>query len=127
MTRERIRQVCDSVGRLLEGSRPFAPMLDRALDLVSKNLPRIANEIESLFVSEGITAKPFRLESLESVAKLLGRDVPYSLAKLGKQRTVLSAGSEYSADKILQVVRRAIEHWGTVTIEEVTVEAAEQS
>ena len=127
VTRERIRQICDGVERLLQGRMPFAPMLDRALDSVVKKLPGIAGEVEAQLVSEGIAKKPFRLESLQSVAKLLGRGVPYSISEVGGQRTVLAAGVDYSASKILQVARRAIEHWGAATVEDVTVQAAEKS
>lgn len=127
MTRERIRQICDGVERIVHIGRPFLPIFDKALDSVVKNLPGIASEIEAQFESQGIAKRPFRLESLQRIAKLLGRDIPYSLSKVAEQRTVMAEGAEYSANAILKVARRAIEHWGASTVEDVTVQASEKS
>ncbi len=126
MTRERIRQICDKVGRFFNGSRPFAPTLDRALALVASNLPGFASEIEAQLVREGIATKAFRLEALQRSARLLGREPAFSITDAGGVRTAVGAGAEDAAAKVLRLANKAIRHWGALTIEELCARVAEK-
>lgn len=127
MTRERVRQICDTLERTVEGKQPFAPMLDQALKLVGRELPGIASEIEEKLIAEGITKKTFQLESLQSAAALLGREVSFSIAEVGAQRAVTAVEASHSAKKVLSIVRRTIRHWGVATMEDVIAQTSERT
>lgn len=127
MTRERVRQICDKVSRLVEGKRPFAPVLDQALKLVACLVPAVATDVEEKLIVEGITNKDFRLESLQSAAALLGREVTFSITEVGAQRAVTAVDAAYSAKKVLSIAQRTIRHWGVATIEDVVARASERT
>ena len=126
MTRERVRQICDKVGRFFTGRQPFAPTLDRGLCLVASRLPGIASEIEAQLVREGIAHKAFRLESLQSAARLLQREPTFSIADTGGVRTAVEVGAHDSATKVLRLAHKAIRHWGALTTEELSARVAEK-
>ena len=47
VTRERVRQVCSRVERLLQNQRPFTPVLDRVLKIIEGFSFTSADEIEA--------------------------------------------------------------------------------
>lgn len=126
MTRQRVQQICDKAERFFNGNRPFAPTLDRALVSVAKKLPGIAREIEVQLVNEGVANKAFRLESLQSAARLLQRDPLFSIADIGGVRTAVEIGTQDSGAKVLSLAHKAIRHWGALTLEELSARVAEK-
>jgi Bacterial RNA polymerase, alpha chain C terminal domain/Sigma-70, region 4 len=118
LTRERVRQLCERLNRMIEDKHPFAPALDLALAHVTASLPGIAADIEANLVTKHIAVTPFRLESLKKAAVLLGREVAYSI-EAGKHRAVVANGLAGSSGKVLQIARRTVEHWGAVTFDDV--------
>ncbi len=126
MTRERVRQICDKVGQFFSGSSPFVPATDRALDLVVKRLPAIADEIEQEFVKDGIANKMFRLEALQSAAQLLQRELLFSISDVGGVRTAVAMDTQDSPAKVLRLARKLTRHWGALTMEELGVQVAEK-
>lgn len=127
ITRERVRQVCDRLTKRLEGKLVFTPALDRALKFVSSHLPGAADEIESKFISEGLTKGEFRLEGVLSAAEMFGRNVPFIITKVGGKRLALAPDMENIAGVISQASRRAIEHWGVSTVADVAARATERA
>lgn len=118
LTRERVRQVCERLNRIVEDKQPFAPALDLALAHVSGSLPGIAVDIEANLVTKNVAATRFRLESLQKAAGLLGREVVYSI-EAGEPRSVVATGLAGSSAKVVQIARRAVEHWGAATFDDI--------
>lgn len=123
ITRERVRQICRRILEPLECCRPFAPVLDRAIETVTKALPGNADEISTLLKENGITQTLFRLDCLKSAAILFHRPVSFSVASV--EGAVLSDKEEftYSGRKVLRFVRRVVEHWGVANIEDIVLKA----
>ena len=59
MSRERVRQICDPVAKTLAATKPFAPVLDRVLNVAAERIPALASAIEKSLVAEGLTAASF--------------------------------------------------------------------
>ncbi|MGA8214444.1 MAG: hypothetical protein WB799_12685 [Candidatus Sulfotelmatobacter sp.] len=126
-TRERVRQICAPVTDRLVRTYMFLPVLDRALPFVSSSVPRLADDLEEMLVEEGICNAPFRLEGLLEAAQILDRPVEFEVIETGGVRLGVSNSTKDLGKKILHLAKRAVEHWGTTTIESVTdqVNAAE--
>lgn len=127
MTRERVRQVCNRFTKNLEGKKPFAPTLDHTLKFITRRLPILADEIESKLEAEGFTASSFRLEGILNAAELFGHGIPYSIIEEGGKRIAVPSAMEDAANIISQIARRAIEHWGVTTIDDIAAQAAERT
>lgn len=127
LTRERVRQICDRVASKFEGRRPFAPSLDKALRLIEQQPVGLAYEIEAQITTQGVSSARFSLESLCSAAILLGRAAPYSIEDIGGFKTLTAAKMVGTGGKILQIARRAVSHWGAVTMGDIISKATGQS
>jgi hypothetical protein len=124
VTRERVRQVVTRIAGRLEGQPPFAPALDSALAFVAKCTPGRANEIEEQLHISGLTGCAFRLEGLINAAKLLGRTPPFHVTETRGGRIVHSKAVR-SAERIVQIARRQISHWGIATIADIAAHVCE--
>ena len=127
LERERIRQICRPIEESFRDQYPYAPALDKALDMVLGNLPNTADEIEVMLKDKGISKTSFRLESLQNAARLLGREVSFNITEVGGQRIVSTRDLEFPVKKILSIARRAIEHWGATTVEEISTKVTQES
>lgn len=119
LTHERVRQVTEKVILASKGKKPFAPALDRSLQLVGEHLPGTADEIESILASEGVTKALFRLEGLISAADVLGREISFRIKNLGGKRLALPVETSDLASRVTRTARRIIERWGVVTIADI--------
>jgi len=124
LTRERVRQLVARVTERVKTERPFAPALDRALYFIGENLPSTAEQVEIALRSEGFTTVSLSIEGVETAAHLLGREPGFSLERSAKRRLVVPAGVENIAVEILRAARRATEHWGVATVQDVAATAA---
>lgn len=127
ITRERVRQIRQKVLGPIEGRRPFAPALDRALLFVEQRAPSAASGVESGLAEVGISSGPFRLEGLEAAARWLGRTVNFRTSTIGSVRVVLSPRHMGLERAVVQAARRAVEHWGATTVAEVAARITERS
>jgi hypothetical protein len=118
MTRERVRQICTRIEKI-RSPKPFAPVLDRALKAVASVAPTLAEEIEGQLAQSRATKVGFSVESLVAAARGLGREPCFNIEMLHSHRVVLPANSSGLIDRIDQVARGAIRHWGAATIEDV--------
>jgi len=124
VTRERVRQVVARIATGLDGKVPFAPALDSAVTFVVNRTPGRADEIESQLHDSGLTKGTFRLEGLIQAAKLLGRTPPFLVTETRGERIVHSR-SVKSADKIVQIARREVSHWGIATVADIAAHIRE--
>lgn len=122
MTRERVRQICTRIEAVLP-SRPFLPMLDRALKTAAHDLPALAEEIERDMIQHGLTISGFCVEALATAARQFGRDPGFAIEVLHNSRVVVPAKSSGLLTRIDQFARGATSHWGMATVEDVAAAA----
>jgi hypothetical protein len=118
MTRERVRQICARIEKV-RSTKPFAPALDRALRAVTRAAPTLAEEIEAEFFRSELTKTGFSVESLAAAARDLGRQPGFAIEIIRGHRVVVSSDMAGFLDRIEQVARGAIRHWGVATVEDV--------
>ena len=76
---------------------------------------------------EGLTKKPFQLENIKEIVGLFKIDCPFILREVGGRMYILSDESEITVNLIHKKSRKAIEHWGASTIEEITSQLSEEN
>lgn len=122
MTRERVRQICTRIEKT-RSSKPFAPVVDRALNVVARAAPTLATEIESQFFQSRLTQSGFCVEALITAARELGREPSFTIETLYGHRVVIPANRSGILARIDQVARSHIRHWGVATVEDVAAAA----
>jgi len=118
MTRERVRQICKRIENV-RSSRPFAPALDRALNVVALAAPALTKEIEEHLFQRRLTTSGFSVESIVAAARDLGRQPPFCIEMLHGHRVVVPVDSGGLLDRIDHAARRAISHWGVATVQDI--------
>ena len=127
ITRERVRQICDSIIERIQKKNPVTPVLDNAIDFVTKQTPGMAREIESQLILRGFSNCQFRLEGIVNAAELLGRKVRFTIEKMGETRFALPDKADNLAKVIVRTARRFISHWGVTTVEDVAAEVGRKA
>jgi hypothetical protein len=125
LTRERVRQICKRVGDRLKERRPFVPALDVALELVAKQVPAPAAEIERELKDAGIAGGAFRLEGLRETATILGRECPFVLPHFDGNRLALPPGAGGATQLVAAVARRSTAHWGLTSVADIAARVSE--
>jgi hypothetical protein len=134
VTRERTRQICNEVLRLLEPqetSRPFAPTLDRCLQIVRDSVPLSIESLHAKLHTEGLVQKRFKLAGIVSASKHLGRGSPMRISIIGGTHYALpSIGTASWVDLVNSTItnaKRLTEHWGATTVAEVQARTVKRS
>ncbi len=79
ITRERVRQICAKLTKRLNTAPDSAPIMDRALKLISEMLPAPAARIEAELAGQGFTAVGMSLKTVAAAARLLDRPVEFEI------------------------------------------------
>jgi len=121
LTYERVRQIAAASVEKLESGHPFAPALDRAIELVSESIPATAAEIEAKLRARGLTASSFRLEGVLRAAELFGRVAPFSITEVKGSRLVHGRNSTPKRDggsfnSVMRIAWRAASRWGVANL-----------
>ncbi len=127
VTRERIRQICKKWTDELQESSIFAPILENTIQFITENAPNSCDVMMEKLVAEGITEKPFQLENIKEIVGFFKIDCPFILKEVDGKMYILSDASEIIVNLIHKKSRKAIEHWGTSTIEEITFQLSEEN
>jgi len=99
------------------------PGLDRALKAVERAAPTLADEIESQLLRSRVTKGGFCVEALAAAAIDLGRQPRFTVKMVHGHRIVLPVDKGDLFDRIDQVARAAVRHWGVATIEDIAAAA----
>jgi hypothetical protein len=119
LTRERVRQVASRVTVRLSGKRPFAPALDKVAEYVADRTPGVVADLVEGLLAEGLTERRFDLSVLPAAATAMGRELTFEIVRQhGRLLAVFSEGGDLASD-ILRAARRAVEHWGATTIDDI--------
>jgi len=129
ITRERVRQICGKFEKKFYRSRRrktiHLPFFDSALQFVIEHLPSSADELESELANQGISGGNFRLEGIITAAKLLGREPPFRIVKLQKNRFVVLPKGVKALKLILKFAKKSVEHWGVATVSDVAAQVTQ--
>jgi len=127
ITRERIRQISTKISNGAENKHPFAPILQKAIALVSSSAPDRAREIERKLKTAGLSRKSFRLEGLMRAAEILGYEVPFTIVGKKDARLVIANGQEKAVTLINRATMKAMSHFGATTIQDVSAQVTEEN
>src|SRR5262249_9588828 len=101
----------------------FMPPLDKAINLLIERAPLDPEQAAHLLVAEGISSRPFDPQSLCSVAKACGRNLPFEIEEhRGRSRIVTKSHAKH-ANSIISIAYRQAGASGATNIAEVTAEA----
>jgi hypothetical protein len=127
MTKERVRQLEQRALANIKrkGVRPFAPAVDRALGLVCKAAPALDSDLADLLVRDGVAKERFSVDGLVRAARLLHREVPFAIQRLGTERMAVPARWASLPPTIRRIARRIIEQWGVGTVEDLSAHVVE--
>ena len=126
ITRERVRQLCERLSRLLGEAPVAAPALDRALVLAAHAAPTTAHDLARRLADERIASQPFDPAGLVTAAAVLGRDATFSLDSVKDVRVVLPDPPDPASDAVtviaavVDTARAVVRRAGAARVGEVT-------
>jgi hypothetical protein len=126
ITRERVRQLCERLARLLGEMAAEAPALERALVLAAHAAPTTAHDLARRLADERIAAQPFDPAGLLTAAAVLGRDATFSLETVKDVRVVLPDPPDPASDTVaviaavVDTARATVRRAGAARVSEVT-------
>jgi hypothetical protein len=125
VSRERVSQICRALVRDLKYKRPFAPILEQALRLISEQLPAGATETESKIAAHGLSDGALPLEAISNLAGLFGRKAGFSVATGGTKRFAVGPSFQRLPGLIVRVAKRSVQRFGVATLDDVAAQVAE--
>ena len=123
LTRERVRQLEARFLKGVKDTRPWTPVLDKTLKLLSGS-PMQAGEAEAMVRERGLSSGAFSLASVLSAARIFGKP---STLELDSESGVVYTGGEYVSPRaVASEARRLTTHWGATTIDALSAGLAER-
>jgi hypothetical protein len=121
ITRERVRQICAKLTRRSKYTSVAAPVMDRAVRLISERLPCGAAGLEAALVEEGLTAVGLPLESVATGARLLSRSVPFRIVAVpgGGGRLAVRPDQEKTVATTADLAKKEIYFHGLTTMDRI--------
>lgn len=119
ITRERVRQICDKWANQISESEIFAPKIEEAIKLITENSPNLADILQSHLIEERITNDKFELDGIKEFSQLIGIGGVLNFETIEGKLFVVSNEKEVSINIIHKKARKAVEHWGATTIDEI--------
>jgi len=126
VTKERVRQISFKTAQRLSMANQSIPVLEAALEFVTKSVPKSAEEIESDLATQGYSARPFRLEGLMQAAKLFSREIPFTIQVMDGRRIAVKTEGLELANSARRIAIKSIRHWGVVTVSDIAAQLEEQ-
>jgi hypothetical protein len=126
MTRERVRQVCESVVTPIHHARPFAPTLDRTLRWIMRRLPAAGADLEANLHALPFIRAPFDLQSVNTAAHEFNRASPLQFTHIVDIQVAVAPGTDADIERLLHLARRSVSHWGVASIEDIAEQLKEE-
>lgn len=129
ITRERVRQIADKfqwkISLYYNNRIDYFPKIKEILHLINDYMPCVAEKIEATLCKSGVTKTQFQIEGFTKLMRLMNQSVPYRVIKYKKIRFVVKPDEANFPRRIIHLARRAIEHWGVVTIADLIAQTKE--
>jgi hypothetical protein len=106
VTRERIRQIENSVREKFPTTPAYFPALSRALELLAEVAPIGVDKAADLLQARGVSRGKFSPESVIAAANTLGIDAPIQVASAKGVRLVTRAANTAHVSAILVIARK---------------------
>lgn len=121
ITRERVRQIeAKFLTKLHQQLPAWTPVLDKAINLVSRSSPISEKELQKLMKQQGLIWGTYSIDSLKSVAAIFEKDLDIEF----DSEKGLVATKEFIelVPQINRVAVSSITHWGATTVSELGFE-----
>lgn len=129
MSRQRIRQIYSRFENKFKKAKianaVYSPFLEQALKVICDHPLCLSEEIELKLVEELITKDVFHIDGIVTAANFLGKKVPFRFVMLRGKKYVVQAKTIKVIKNIIQLAKKAIEHWGVGTISDITAQVQE--
>jgi hypothetical protein len=89
VTRERVRQITSEFAEQLQRTRPYVPVLQRAVSHVENSAPRSLKHVDATLSHSGLTQASFGVERIMKAAKIFGVQIRFSIRTLHGIRMVV--------------------------------------
>jgi len=131
ITRERVRQIAEKfqkkILRYYNNEIDYFPKINEVLQLINDCTPCVAEKIEATLCESGATRTQFQIEGFTQLMRLMNRRLPYCVVRYKKTRFVVKPNKVNVPKKIIYIARRAVEHWGVVTIPDIVAQTKEKT
>ena len=117
ITRERVRQICTRIERV-QNSRPFLPILERALKIAAAAAPATAEELENELVRRRVARGRFHLETVFTTARAFGRNPRFRIEMLDGHRVAVPSANKDLLKQIYEMATSLVRRWGVATVED---------
>ncbi len=119
LTRERVRQIGVEQATRVEQSKPFVPVFERAVQVVSESLPVSDEQLPGIFRRHEIDSEGrILLRTLEQGSKLFGVELPFLVAEIQGKSLALPVGSDAVVSAVTKNSRRQCDGWGLSSLAE---------
>ncbi|MHC4177772.1 MAG: sigma factor-like helix-turn-helix DNA-binding protein [Planctomycetota bacterium] len=122
LSRERIRQVCARAIKHSRGTAVFAPVLDRALALLVKRLPRALDDLQAEFDAAGLSARRIPVESVRQAGEFLSRSREFVIVDVAQSRLAVHPKQAETLRTILETTRHIVGNYGVARITDLMAE-----
>jgi hypothetical protein len=112
LSRERIRQICARAVRQNRGTAAFAPVLDRALRLLGKRLPRALDELQAEFDAAHISACRLPVEAVQQAAEYLSRRPDLAVIHVAQTHLVVRPKQAKMLRAVVETARQLVSNYG---------------
>jgi hypothetical protein len=127
LSRERIRQVCARAIQQNRGTAVFAPVLDRALALLAKRLPRALEDLQVEFDAAGLSACRLPVQCVQRVGRFLDRRPEFAVIDIAQSRLAVRPEEAKRLRTILETARQVVSNYGVAKITDLMAELAVQA
>jgi len=118
LTRERIRQICNRMGRLVK-LQPFVPKLEMCIKFITSRLPDRADNIEQMLVEHRLTQAEFRLEGIRRAAELFNKNIRFDVSEINGVRIAVKSRKPTAAFEIMSIANRTISKSGVCAVSDI--------
>ena len=126
ITRERARQIC---AKLVKREKPKsipAPAMELTLKFIKGRIPCTREAIERELTEEGLTAIGMSLDSIAAGARLLQRDISFTIVATEGPSLVVAVSEEKIPNLILETARKEVYFRGLSTVRRVRDQVAKR-
>ena len=127
LSRERIRQICARAIKQDRGTAVFAPVLDRALALLAKRLPKALDDLQAEFDAAGLSASRMPVESVQQAAGLLSRCPEFVIITVAQSCLAVHPKQAQTLRLVVETARHVVGNYGAARLADLAAALAPRS
>ncbi len=126
ITRERTRQICAKLIKRKNPAAIFAPAADRTLAFIQERLPAPADRLQKEMREAGLTAVGLQLENVAAAAKLLGRPVVFSIARVEGAKLAVRPDQIAVPMTTVELTKKEVYYHGLAKVDQIVRDLSER-